>query len=108
MILEEYNEDLHIKNEKEISFSTGYNMGDKQGFERGDKQGFERGDKQGFERGDKQGFERGDKQGYARGKKQGQDSLALTIIRLKNGDDIESIMADGIDPDTVELAKQCL
>ena len=80
MILEEYNEDLHIKNEKEISY---YN-------------------------GDKDGFARGDKQGFERGKKQGQDSLADTIKRLKNGDSVESILADGIDEDTIELAKQCL
>ena len=55
MTLEEYNEDLHIKNEKEISYSTGYNTG----YESGDKHGFERGDKHGFERGDKHGFDRG-------------------------------------------------
>ena len=72
MILEEYDEDLHIKSEKEIS----YDMGDKHGFERGDKHG--------------------------------KITIVQVVKRLKNGEKTESIIADGIDADTVELAKQCL
>lgn len=72
MILEEYNEDLHIKNEKEISYSTGYESGDKHGFDRG------------------------------------KIILAQTIERLKKGDSAETILSDGVDSDTIELAKKCL
>ena len=51
----EYNEELHIKSEKELS----YRQGHKAGVEQGIKQGVEQGIKQGVEQGIKQGVEQG-------------------------------------------------
>ena len=81
MILEEYDEELHIKNEKEISFEDGL------------RQGMQQGMKQGMQEGMKQGMQ------------QGQETLADSVRRLRNGESAEDIMKLGYDQQTVELAK---
>ena len=81
MILEEYDEELHIKNEKEISFEDGLRQGMQQGIDQGIQQGM------------------------IQGMQQGQETLADSVRRLRNGESADDILKLGYDQQTVELAK---
>ena len=84
MILEEYNEELHIKNEKEISFEDGFRQGVDQGF------------RQGIDQGIRQGTD------------QERSGLVSAIHRLKAGESPEAIISSGISHETVEAALTCI
>ena len=81
MILEEYDEELHIKNEKEISFEDGLRQGMQQGIDQGIQQGM------------------------IQGMQQGQETLTDSVRRLRNGESADDILKLGYDQQTVELAK---
>ena len=80
MILEEYDEELHIKNEKEISYAEGKNDGIKEGREDGRKEG----------------------------RKEGRIELADVIVRLRAGESAEDLIRCGLDEETVEIAVKAL
>ena len=58
---------VDLKNEKKISYDSGFNAGDAAGYSRGDAAGYSRGDAAGYSRGDSDGYSRGDSDGYSRG-----------------------------------------
>ncbi len=82
MILEEYDENLHIRNEKEISYEEG------------------------LEQGVRQGIQQGVRQGIQQGVRQGIDLLDGVIQRLRSGESSEDIMKSGVDKRTIELASK--
>ncbi len=84
MLLTEYDEELHIKNEKAISYEDGMKVG--------------------WEGGMKAGWEDGRKEGWEGGK----NHLARAIHLLKEGKSDEEIRIEGIDKEMLELAKTCL
>ncbi len=88
MLLTEYDEELHIKNEKAISYEDGMKVG--------------------WEGGMKEGWEGGMKEGWEGGKKEGWNLLARVIHLLKEGKTDDEILREGIDKEMLELAKTCL
>ena len=80
MILEEYDEELHIKNEKEISYDEGRNDGIKEGRKEGRKDGII----------------------------EGRKELADAITRLRTGESAEDLIRCGLDKETIEIAREAL
>lgn len=73
MILTEYDEDLHIRSEKQISR----------------KEGWEDGRKKGWEDGRKKGWEDGQKKGHADGQKEEKERFVRTLLQKGSFSDIE-------------------
>ncbi len=63
MILEEYDEEFHIRCEKKLSYSEG----EKAGYASGEKAGYANGEKAGYANGEKAGYANGEKAGVAGG-----------------------------------------
>lgn len=60
----EYNAELHLKNERQIAYEEGLELGVRQGMERGLEQGLEQGLERGLEQGDIKYILRMHKNGY--------------------------------------------
>ena len=89
MSIFEYDEERHIRNEKELSYREGHKQGHKTGVKEGHKIGVEEGHKIGVEEGRKIGVEEGEKQGEER-----MSCLYVKLMEEKRMDEIDRIMRD--------------
>ena len=63
---------------------------------------------QGREDGRREGIEEGIEQGIEQGIEKGMDTLTKVVLRLRAGESEEQLLADGMDTQTVALAKSIM
>lgn len=79
-----------------------------EGWQEGREEGWQEGLEKGNEEGIKKGIEQGIEKGIEQGRVQERKLLVDVVMRLRNGDSPEQLISEGIDSNTIELAKTIL
>ena len=101
MSIFEYDEEKHLKNEREFEYQRGHEVGMREGMAVGHKAGHEAGVREGMAAGHKAGHEAGVKEGMAVGHKAGKqegesrvNALILKLIESGRNNEIEKAVTD--------------